>query len=113
MDTKKFGLPTLLLTCAISISGQETNSPAASTRTHNLMPVPASVNFQPGRLPINNGFRVATRDFSDARLQAGISRALKRLAGRTGLTLNLTPATTEADATLIVHCQGPGQLFHP
>jgi hexosaminidase len=111
MDLKKLAVPALLLTCAIAISGQETNSTAPLTRSHNLMPVPASVNFQPGRLAIDNRFRVTTRGFSDARLQAGILRALKRLAGRTGLTLNLIPATTEGDATLIVQCQGPGQAI--
>src|SRR6266498_412501 len=105
----KLGLPALLLTCALAISAQETNSTAPSMRADNLMPVPASVEFRSGRLAIDDKFRVATRGFSDARLEAGISRALKRLAGRTGLTLNLSPTLIETEATLIVRCQGAGQ----
>src|SRR6266498_543708 len=109
MYFRKLGLPALLLTCALAISAQETNSTAPSTRANNLMPVPASVEFRSGRLAIDNKFRMATRGFSDARLEAGISRALKRLAGRTGLTLNLSPTLIETEATLIVRCQGAGQ----
>ena len=111
MALKKLSLVALVLACAFAIRGQEPSSAPSnpSTRAHNLMPVPASVNFRPGRLAINNSFRVATRGFSDARLQAGIFRALKRLAGRSVLTLNLNPATNEADAALLIQCQGPGQ----
>src|SRR2546425_8348772 len=111
MALQKLTLVALVLTCAFAISAQEPSSSPLnpSTRAHNLMPVPASVNFRPGRLVINNSFRVATRGFSDARLQAGIARASKRLSGRTGLTLNLIPATNEADATLLIQCQGAGQ----
>ena len=111
MALQKLCLVALVLTCAIAIRAQAPSSTPSnpSTRAHNLMPVPASLSFQPGRLAINNSFRVATRGFSDARLQAGIARALKRLAGRTGLTLNLNPATNEAEAALLIQCQGAGQ----
>src|SRR5437016_9478274 len=111
MALQKLCLVALVLTCAIAIRAQAPSSTPSnpSTRAHNLMPVPASVNFRPGRLVINNSFRVATRGFSDARLQAGIARASKRLSGRTGLTLNLNPATNEADAALLIQCQGAGQ----
>src|SRR6266446_3636228 len=111
MALQKLCLVALVLTCAIAIRAQAPSSTPSTqpTRAHNLMPVPASLSFHPGRLAINNSFRVATRGFSDARLQAGIARALKRLAGRMGLTLNLNPATNEAEAALLIECQGAGQ----
>src|SRR5216684_1077221 len=111
MSLQKLSLVALMLACAFAIRAQTLCSTPSnpSTRAHDLMPVPASVNFRPGRLAINPSFRVATRGFSDARLQAGITRTLKRLAGRTGLTLNLNPATNEADAALLIQCQGAGQ----
>src|ERR1700738_1934054 len=111
MALQKLSLVALLLTCAVAIRAQVPSSTPSnpSTRAHNLMPGPASLNFRPGRLAINNSFRVATQGFSDARLQAGIARALKRLAGRTGLTLNLNSATNEAEAPLLIQCQGAGQ----
>ena len=111
MALQKLTLVALVLTCAFAIRAQAPSSTPSnpSTSAHNLMPVPASVNFRPGRLAINASFRAATRGYSDARLLAGIARASKRLAGRTGLTLNLNPATNEADATLLIQCQGAGQ----
>ena len=114
MPLQKLGLVALILACAFAIRAQTpsatpSNPSTPTARAHDLMPVPASVSFRPGRLAINPSFRVATPGFSDARLQAGILRASKRLAGRTGLTLNLNPATNEADATLLIQCQGPGQ----
>ncbi len=72
----------LILTCAIVVTAQE-----AKTPKHNLMPVPASVKFHDERLAVDSNFKVATRGHSDARLQAGISRFMKRLEGRTVLTL--------------------------
>ncbi len=110
MAFKKLCLPLLSLTFVLTTTGQETTS-TPGTRAHNLLPVPASVNFRPARLAIDNKFRVATRGFSDARLQAGVSRALRRLAARTVLTLDLSPTTTEAGAALVIHCQAAGQTI--
>ena len=45
----------------------------------NLMPIPASVQLQPGRLAITSGFTVAVKNFSDDRLRAAIARMLRRL----------------------------------
>src|SRR5438552_12994543 len=112
MAVQKLGLVALLLDCAI-VNPPQTPGPTPSNPSisaHNLMPVPASVNLGPGRLAIKNNFTVATRGFSDARLQSGIARALKRLAGRTGLTLSPNPAISEAEATLLIQCQGAGQV---
>jgi len=108
MNTQKLGLLTLSLTCVLAVSAQQ--APSTTTREHALMPVPASVNFQAGRLAINNKFSVATADFSDARLQAGIARVLKRLEGRTGVTLE-TPSAPLASATLVVQCQTGGHAI--
>lgn len=110
MYFKKFRLLTLVLICVVGITGQDKSSLAPLVPKHNLMPVPASVTFQSGRLPIDSKFRVANRGFSDTRLQAGVSRALKRLAARTGLTLNLGPAA-EAEATLIIQTQRAGDTI--
>jgi hypothetical protein len=79
---------TILLFCLLlpqlSTTAQQT-TPAVPPQ-HNLMPVPASIQFAPGRLPITNGFQVATRNYSDARLVSAINRMISRLSGRTGIT---------------------------
>src|ERR1035438_3097487 len=45
---------------------------------HFLMPVPAELSFGSGRLPVTADFQIAVRGCDDARLQAGLKRALKR-----------------------------------
>src|ERR1700754_861892 len=100
-------LPFLLIaTCTIVAAGQE---PQPAERKLNLMPVPASVKLQNERLAVDANFKVATRGHSDARLQAGIWRFIKRLEGRTVLTLAPTLAPDDQMTPLIVNCQGPGQ----
>ncbi|HET7286283.1 MAG TPA: beta-N-acetylhexosaminidase family protein, partial [Pyrinomonadaceae bacterium] len=92
----------LVLTCAVVVTAQE--APKL-----NLMPVPASIKFHSERLAVDANFKVATRGHSDARLQAGIFRFVKRLEGRTVLTLAPGLAPDDQATPLIIHCQGPGQ----
>ena len=76
---------------------------------NNLMPVPAFVEFNKDRLAIDQSFKIATRGHSDARLQSAIARFVKRLEGRTVLSFAPGLAPDDQTATLIVHCDGPGQ----
>jgi hexosaminidase len=78
-------------------------------KTHNLMPVPASLRFNPGRLAITSTFSIAITGHSDARLTAAIHRTLQRLAARTGLTFALV-SPRQVDA-LEIQCQGPGKAI--
>ena len=80
-----------------------------ATPKHNLMPVPAAVKFQPERLAVDSSFKVATRGHSDARLQAGIARFVKRLEGRTVLSFPPGLAPDDQTTPLVVHCDGPGK----
>lgn len=77
-------------------------------RQHNLMPVPASVEFHSERLNIKSTFKIATSGHSDERLLGAIDRAAKRLQGRTGLTFDLTGANDVTAATLVIQCQRAG-----
>ena len=57
-------------------------------RPLNLMPVPASVKFGAGRVPISTATTVALKGFVDDRLRAAVQRAMRRLEGRTGLAMS-------------------------
>ena len=104
MKTKQY-LPLLvILLCAVVAKAQE----ATPTPKHNLMPVPASVKFHRERLAVNDSFKVATRGHADDRLRAGIFRFMKRLEGRTVLTLAPGFAQDDQMTQLVVHCEGPG-----
>src|SRR6201988_5485689 len=98
----------IILTSTIVATAQEPQPPE---RKLNLMPVPASVKLQNERLAVDANFKVATRGHSDARLQAGIWRFIKRLEGRTVLTLSPTPGTDDQVTPLIINCQGPGKTI--
>ena len=52
------------------------------------MPVPAAVHPGTGRVPIDARTTIALTGFVDDRLRAGVTRALVRLQGRTGLVLS-------------------------
>src|SRR5215203_209549 len=93
-----------ILIFALVATAQEPAAPKLS-----LMPVPATVKFHNERLSVDASFKVATRGHSDPRLLAGISRFMKRLEGRTVLTLAPGLALDDQATQLIIHCDGPGK----
>src|SRR5258708_25321686 len=114
MKTIKYRKLVLFATCALSLtSAVYGQGPALNEITPdqlNLMPVPASVQSQTGRLPITGSFNVAVKDYADDRLRAGIGRMLTRLAGRTVMTLPAGLGADESTATLVVQCERPGEI---
>jgi len=100
------GLPLL---CALGAHAQQPRPTDVGTLyQHHLMPVPAHVQFQTGRLAVADTFTVALQGQADERLQAGIARMLRRLEGRTGLTLARGLASDANNATLVVESHSPG-----
>jgi hexosaminidase len=100
----------LLLLVVLPIASTAQTAPTVRVQ-HNLMPVPSSVEFYSGRLPIKDSFKVATKGHSDARFLSAIDRAMKRLQGRTGFTFDPTLATDTNTATLLIQCESPGQTI--
>jgi hexosaminidase len=75
---------------------------------HAIMPAPASYRAGEGRLEVDGAFSVFVEGHDDARLRAGLSRALRRWEARTGLTFARTDAANAAAAKLVIRCDGPG-----
>jgi hexosaminidase len=98
----------IILLCVLKASAQPQQSSQPMPLRHHLMPVPAAVQFQSGRLNIDASFAVAIVGHADARLEAGTQRAARRLEARTGLTFARTQATDAQAATLRIECRGPG-----
>jgi hexosaminidase len=88
----------------LTSSGQNPPGPAR----HTLMPVPASIAFQAGRLTVSAAFATAITGAPDARLLAGIDRALRRLERRTGLVFPRALAKDASAAALVIESGGPG-----
>src|SRR5207302_2705237 len=104
-------IATYILGLAFPIRAQRTPSEMTARAQLDLMPVPASVQTQTGRLPITGSFNVAVKNYTDDRLRAGIARMLKRPAGRTVLTLSADLASDESTATLVVQCERAGDVI--
>ena len=109
-DTKLAPTLTLALSLAFLLVGQSAAREAIEPTQLNLMPVPASLQIQTGRLAITGSFTVAVQNYADDRLRVGIARTLKRLAGRTVLTLPADFATDAGAATLVVQCERAGEF---
>ncbi len=99
----------LLVLLVPNISAQQLESGQERTVRGRLMPVPAAIQYQAGRLKIDASFRVAVDGHTDARLEAATSRATRRLEGRTGTTLLRAPAADPASAALLIQCKGAGK----
>jgi len=106
MNKKSFAIALFLL-CALRVTAQQ---PAATTpiTQHRLMPVPASIQFQTGRLKIDASFVIAIDGYTDARLEAAIFRAARRLEGRTGFEFSRAVANNKQAATLLIQCKTAG-----
>ncbi|MFL6275909.1 MAG: beta-N-acetylhexosaminidase [Blastocatellia bacterium] len=98
----------LILLCVLQASAQPQESSQPMRPQHHLMPVPAAMQFQSGRLKIDAAFAVAIAGHADARLEAGTQRAMRRLEGRTGMTLSRALTSDPQTATLRIECRGPG-----
>jgi hexosaminidase len=94
----------LLLLCAPYGAAQQFET----SREHRLMPVPAAIQFQTGRLKIDASFTAASTGHTDARLEAAIHRAARRLEGRTGFEFSRSLSSNPPTATLLVECKGAG-----
>ena len=99
----------LLLLFAWTVRAQQ--SAAMQTARHNLMPVPARVEFQDGRLALDKSFRVAVKNLGEDRLLPGIERALRRLEGRTGLEFAPYYTNDTGSAKLVIQAANMGKLI--
>ncbi len=100
---------TNLLAIAFLMSTMPAAHAQGAAPQHHLMPVPASVRIEPGRLPIDSSFSVGVTKHSDARLLRGVERALSRLKARTGVEFSHEIKKDAAAAKLIIEVAGAGE----
>jgi hypothetical protein len=77
--TMSRNIAVLFMLMALALATTLAQAPAAPATTHTLMPVPKSVAFQAGRLPVQASLTVAISKHSDPRLLAGLDRTLRRI----------------------------------
>jgi hexosaminidase len=81
-----------------------------ATFANTLLPEPARLSLETGRLELTPSFTVVTDRFHDARLDEAIGRALLRLDSQIGLQI-ATAAERGAAGTLTVTVDGPGETI--
>lgn len=97
----------LLLSAFIVVRAQE--SPSQQSPRHNLMPVPAVLQFNQGRMPVSKSFTVGAKGHVDDRLRAYVDRVTRRLEGRTGMEFQRGLSNDASTASLVIETQAPGK----
>ena len=100
----------LIVCCTLVVSAQNKPSQQAK-RPQNLLPVPASVRFNQGRLPLTKTFTAMFEGQVDERLRAYLNRVWRRLEGRTGIELSRDLALDSTSASLLIECQSTGNAL--
>jgi len=78
-----------------------------------LMPAPSKVEVQEGKFRLTDKFKITVAGNSDKRIYPNATRALRRLAGRTGLFLPqdvLRPDVKVDSAAMTITCARPGKI---
>jgi len=96
---------TLVLAMNVRASERSATGPDV---THWLMPVPASIRFEAGRLALTSAFQIGANTSADARLMAAIDRIARRIERRTALTLSRDLSGEPSRAGLFIESGGPG-----
>lgn len=85
-----------------NVSAQDTNSSMLQAARRNLMPVPASISWKGGRMPVTKTFTVAVSGQLEERLKSYISRVMRRMEGRTVLEFSRDISSDTASAQLLI-----------
>lgn len=68
------------------------------------MPMPSLMQSGTGSLAVTQKFSVAFEGYREKRLDDGVTRMVRRLERKTGLTIGTARAASPAEATLVIHC---------
>jgi len=78
---------------------------------NTLMPQPAQLSTQQGRLAVTPSFTAIADHFRDTRLDAAIGRSVNRIKAQTVLSIPVSPAADNVSAALVVNVDGPGEAI--
>ncbi|HEX4786104.1 MAG TPA: family 20 glycosylhydrolase [Candidatus Sulfotelmatobacter sp.] len=91
-------------------SAQATSPNPPGGFINTLMPQPSELEVQQERLGITASFSVAVDRFRDARLESAITRTVRRIENRTGISIPPVPADGTS-ATLIISVEKAGETI--
>jgi hexosaminidase len=104
-----------LLYAALILSAFLANQPLGAGSmpgtTVSVMPLPARLILNSGKMPLDSSFTVYLSGHRDPRLQSAVSRFLKRLQKKTGISFALLPTAGQdaSQSKLVLYCSGAGE----
>lgn len=104
-------LSIFILSAIFTISAQEKDLSALQNERRNLMPVPANLTWNTGKLPVSKDFTVAVKGKTDQRLKDYIFRVMRRLEGRTVMSFPREIAENNDNAKLLIETQSTGNAI--
>ena len=109
--TRTLTIAVLIISGISDISAQAATSATLQTARRDLMPVPMSVSWNAGRLPVTKTFSVAVQGETDERLRKYIFRAMRRLEGRTVLELSRELSNDAPTTALVIETRSAGNAI--
>lgn len=109
--TKTFFIFAILFGTIFTSFAQEKDSTILQKERRNLMPVPANVQWQTGRMPLTKNFTVAVKGKTDQRLKDYIFRAMRRLEGRTVMSFPREVSVNNDNAQLLIETVSTGNAI--
>jgi hexosaminidase len=100
----------ILISAIIFIGIFSVSAQDLQTARRNLMPVPANVSWQSGKLNVTKNFTVAVKGQTDERLKSYIFRVMRRLEGRTVLEMS-REISSDTSATLLIETNSTGNAI--
>ena len=75
---------------------------------HTLIPIPAELIWEDGSLSLSSNFSLALTGHRDTRIDGATKRFLERFQKGSGFRLSPVGPKGSQQATLVIHCDGPG-----
>lgn len=82
-------------------------------RVNSLMPIPAKLTVQEGKFALNRTFAASVKGTGGDKLYSAVSRAMRRLSGRTGLFFPQDYVTRQSNSDTVsfyVYCTREGEV---
>ncbi len=111
IKTRWAGLPAILIFLSCLGGPVPAQNSDLLKQSGDLMPVPAEIQYRPGRLAVTKGFSVFLRGEKDARLERYVSRVLRRLEGRTVFELPRGFSVDADSASLVIEARSRSKEF--
>jgi len=101
------GLNPFFLFLAIALFFSQVVSCSSREKPKNpVVPFPAKISFEQGRLEVGSEFRVILKGYVEPRLERAVRRMIHRLSAQTGIPLSSDIGEDDSKAVLEITCRG-------